>query len=65
MDVVLALQIGHTTSNLLKMFVLLLLMIINMMRILDIGICWYCHIDDGDLAEDNDGNLMMMEIHLY
>ena len=34
MDVVLALQIGHTTSNLLKMFVLLLLMIINMMRIL-------------------------------
>ena len=34
MDVVLALQIGHTTSNLMKMFVLLLLMIINVMRIL-------------------------------
>ena len=34
MDVVLALQIGHTTSNLMKMLVLLLLMIIDMMRIL-------------------------------
>ena len=33
MDVVLALQIGHTTSNLM-MFVPLLLIIINMMRIL-------------------------------
>ena len=34
MDVVLALQIGHTTSNLMKMLVLLLLMIINMMRMM-------------------------------
>ena len=39
MDVVLALQIGHTTSNLMKMFVLLLLMIINVMRIL-IMVIW-------------------------